>query len=699
PLLMMAIRGMDYVIHRRILDEETVDEIGAKFESNIPLSEKVKRALRCSVPRLKKCLLQRFPLIKWLPHYPIRETAIGDLISGINGGIMQIPLSIAYAMIAAVPPVFGLYAAFYPMLVYFIFGTSHHLIIGGYTVLALMMRGLGDRLAPDSDFMIWDNETNSSVVDTVSQDAKRVQVVVAVTLLSGLFQILLGLVQFGVMVTYLSEPLVRGYTTGATFHIFMSQFGNIFGVTYVRHNGPLMLPKNFIEFLFVLHVTHIPTLVVFVVAMVGLVVAKRVSEFLSKKLPVPVPVELLAVIISTLVSWKLNLNESYKIAVVGNIPSGLQPPSLPPTSLIGEVIGDAFAMAVVGYGMAISLGQVFALKHGYKVDSNQELIALGLSNAVGGLFQSIAISGSIPRSLVNESTGGKSQVLAGAVSAIVILIALFSIGSLLSDLPKAVLAAIIFVNVTGTLKQFHDIPALWKTSKVDMFIWLATFIFILLLNPDLGLPAAIGFSMLTVIFRTQRPKYSLLGQVQGTDIYRPFENYSQAVPGIVIFRSSATLYFANADMYKNALSKKSGLDVHKILATKKKQEAKRQKLQKENAKRTNGEGKEEGGSEHVGFIIFLIIIHSEPPVFSSFCVAFCVLFQIYRDYGKIGIEVLLAGCQTGVMDQLKIGGYFSDKVTKSCVFSTIHDAVLYCQPVRRTAEVILWNFVCTQFKK
>uniref|UniRef100_A0A3P8V1E5 Solute carrier family 26 member 6 n=1 Tax=Cynoglossus semilaevis TaxID=244447 RepID=A0A3P8V1E5_CYNSE len=407
--------------------------------------------LRCSVPRLKKCLLQRFPLIKWLPHYPIRETAIGDLISGINGGIMQIPLSIAYAMIAAVPPVFGLYAAFYPMLVYFIFGTSHHLIIGGYTVLALMMRGLGDRLAPDSDFMIWDNETNSSVVDTVSQDAKRVQVVVAVTLLSGLFQILLGLVQFGVMVTYLSEPLVRGYTTGATFHIFMSQFGNIFGVTYVRHNGPLMLPKvskntttntNTKE-----NTNSWYCYLLFVVAMVGLVVAKRVSEFLSKKLPVPVPVELLAVrvIISTLVSWKLNLNESYKIAVVGNIPSGLQPPSLPPTSLIGEVIGDAFAMAVVGYGMAISLGQVFALKHGYKVDSNQELIALGLSNAVGGLFQSIAISGSIPRSLVNESTGGKSQ-----------------------------------------------------------FIWLATFIFILLLNPDLGLPAAIGFSMLTVIFRTQR---------------------------------------------------------------------------------------------------------------------------------------------------------------------------------------------------
>uniref|UniRef100_A0A3P8V3P3 Solute carrier family 26 member 6 n=1 Tax=Cynoglossus semilaevis TaxID=244447 RepID=A0A3P8V3P3_CYNSE len=695
---MMAIRGMDYVIHRRILDEETVDEIGAKFESNIPLSEKVKRALRCSVPRLKKCLLQRFPLIKWLPHYPIRETAIGDLISGINGGIMQIPLSIAYAMIAAVPPVFGLYAAFYPMLVYFIFGTSHHLIIGGYTVLALMMRGLGDRLAPDSDFMIWDNETNSSVVDTVSQDAKRVQVVVAVTLLSGLFQILLGLVQFGVMVTYLSEPLVRGYTTGATFHIFMSQFGNIFGVTYVRHNGPLMLPKNFIEFLFVLHVTHIPTLVVFVVAMVGLVVAKRVSEFLSKKLPVPVPVELLAVIISTLVSWKLNLNESYKIAVVGNIPSGLQPPSLPPTSLIGEVIGDAFAMAVVGYGMAISLGQVFALKHGYKVDSNQELIALGLSNAVGGLFQSIAISGSIPRSLVNESTGGKSQVLAGAVSAIVILIALFSIGSLLSDLPKAVLAAIIFVNVTGTLKQFHDIPALWKTSKVDMFIWLATFIFILLLNPDLGLPAAIGFSMLTVIFRTQRPKYSLLGQVQGTDIYRPFENYSQvkAVPGIVIFRSSATLYFANADMYKNALSKKSGLDVHKILATKKKQEAKRQKLQKENAKRTNGEGKEEGGviidvdPEPFPSIPRAIILDLSPVNFLD-TVGVKALQNIYRDYGKIGIEVLLAGCQTGVMDQLKIGGYFSDKVTKSCVFSTIHDAVLYCQPVRRTAEVILWS--------
>ncbi|KAK9515598.1 hypothetical protein VZT92_026231 [Zoarces viviparus] len=696
-------RRMGYSVHREILDEEAVDELAKKSDSKPSLSEKIKKSMRCSGPRLKSCLLGSVPVVSWLPRYSIRENALGDLISGISVGIMHLPQGMAYALLASVPAVFGLYSSFYPVLVYFIFGTSKHISIGTFAVLSVMIGGVTERLAPDSDFMTWDNVTNRSVVDVIPRDAERVRVAAAVTFLSGLFQILLGLVQFGFVVTYLSEPLVRGYTTGAAIHVIVSQLKYTFGISPVRHGGPLSLIYTVLEICYLLPKTNIGTLVVSIVAIIGLILVKELNSYLSKKLPVPIPVELLGIVIATVISWQVNLAGRYRVDVVGLIPSGLQPPVLPTASLFGQVIGDAFAIAVVGYGIAISLGRIFALKYGYKVDSNQELIALGLSNSVGGIFQCFATSCSMSRTMVQESTGGKTQV-AGALSAIVILFITLWIGTLFEDLPKAVLAAIIFVNLQGMMKQFMDIPVLWRSNKIDMMIWVVTFILTLLLNPDLGLAAAIGFSMLTVIFRTQLPKYSILGQVPNTDIYRPLEDYEQLkqVPGILIFRSSATLYFANAEMYQEALGEKSGIDITKLLSAKKKLEAKRKRQEKKNAKeaaKRNSVDVEGGPEKEEQREIAIIEMDAEPdpslpraiildlsPVNFLDTVGVKTLRSIQRDYGEICIEVVLAGCLTGVVDNLQTGGFFSEKVTKSCLFSTVHDAVLHCQSARTHSQ-------------
>ncbi|XP_041858946.1 solute carrier family 26 member 6 isoform X2 [Melanotaenia boesemani] len=698
-------RRMNYRVHREILDEGEMDVMAQKTDSKTSVCEKMKKSIRCSGPKLKRCLLQSVPILSWLPRYPFKEYALGDLISGISVGIMQLPQGMAYALLASVSPVFGLYSSFYPVLIYFIFGTSQHISVGTYAVMSVMIGGVADRVAPDSNFMIWDNVTNSSIVDIAARDAERLQVAAAVTFLSGLFQILLGLVHFGFVVTYLSEPLVRGYTTAAAIHVIVSQLKYTFGISPVRYSGPLSLIYTVVELCALLPQTNIGTLVVSIVTTVGLILAKELNTFLNKKLPIPLPMELFAIIIATIISWQVDLQGKYKVDIVGKIPSGLQPPVAPDVSLFGQVIGDAFALSVVGYGIAISLGRIFAIKYGYKVDSNQELIALGLSNAIGGIFQCFAISCSMSRSMVQESTGGKTQV-AGAISAIVILFITLWIGKLFEDLPKAVLAAIIYVNLHGMMKQFMDIPALWKSNKTDMIIWLATFILTILFNPDLGLAAAIAFSMLTVIFRTQVPKYSLLGQVPDTDIYKPMEDYDQAkqVPGILIFRSSATLYFANAEMYQEALGKKSGIDIMKFLSAKKKLEAKRKRHEKKNAKKAKKElqlnGEEMGEPKwDQQRDIAVIDVDAEPdpslpraiildlsPVNFLDTVGVKALRSIQRDYGEIGIEVVLAGCQTCVVDNLQTGGFFKDKVTKSCLFITVHDAVLYCQSSRAESQ-------------
>ncbi|XP_061689043.1 solute carrier family 26 member 6 isoform X2 [Syngnathoides biaculeatus] len=605
---------------------------------------------------------------------------------------MQLPQGMAYALLAGVPPVFGLYSSFYPVLIYFIFGTSQHISIGTFAVISVMLGGVTERLAPDSNFTVWDDVTNMSVLDVVGRDAERMRVATAVTFLTGLFQILLGLVHFGFMATYLSEPLVRGYTTGAAIHVIVSQLKYTFGISPSRYSGPLSLIYTVLKICYLIPHLNVGTLVVSIVAIVSLILGKELNSYLSKKIPVPIPVELLGVTIGTLVSWQVNLQEEYKVDVVGKIPSGLQPPIFPSASLFGQVIGDAFALAVVGYGIAISLGRIFALKYGYKVDSNQELIALGLSNSIGSMFQCIVVSCSMSRSLVQESAGGKTQVSA-AVSAIVILFTTLWIGALFEHLPKAMLAAIIYVNLHGMMKQFMDIPALWRSNKTDMVVWVATFLLTLLLNPDLGLAAAIGFAMLTVIFRTQLPKYSTLGQVPNTEIYKPLEDNNQVrdVPGILIFRSSATLYFANAEMYQDALGRKSGFDITKILSAKKKLEAKRKKCDKKKAQNAakggalNMEEEKDVATIQMGFardpsMPRSIILDLSPVNFLD-TVGVKTLRGIVKDYGEIGVEVLLACCQTCVVDNLQKGGFFNDKVTMSRLFSTVHHAVLHCQSV------------------
>uniref|UniRef100_A0AAX7SW58 SLC26A/SulP transporter domain-containing protein n=1 Tax=Astatotilapia calliptera TaxID=8154 RepID=A0AAX7SW58_ASTCA len=596
-------RRMSYSVHREVLDEEAMDEMGQKSVSKTSLREKVKKSVRCSGHQMKSCLLGTVPILSWLPRYPIRENALGDLISGISVGIMQLPQGMAYALLASVPPVFGLYSSFYPVLIYFIFGTSKHISVGTYAVMSVMIGGVTERLAPDSKFMTWDNVTNTSIIDTVARDDERVRVAAAVTFVSGLFQILLGLVQFGFVVTYLSEPLVRGYTTGAAIHVIVSQLKYTFGVNPVRHNGPLSLIYTVLEICYLLPQSNIGTLVTSVITILGLIAAKELNAFLGKKIPVPIPVELIAIVIATVISWQFYLQQEYGVDVVGVIPSGLQPPVFPDTSVFGQVIGDGFALSVVGYGIAISLGRIFALKYGYKVDSNQELVALGLSNSIGGIFQCFTVSCSMSRTMVQESAGGKTQV-AGALSAVVILFITLWIGSLFEDLPKAVLAAIIHVNLHSMMKQFLDIPALWKTNRVDMLVWVATFILTLLLNPDIGLAASIGFSLLTVIFRTQLQ-----------------------VPGILIFHLvsfsalHAPLCASISCFYSIAFLPTPTCSITHFIF-----------LQL---------------SSHVSFCVFIS---------ASLCV-----------------------CLGGVVDNLQTAGFFNDKVTKSCLFTTVHDAVLYCQ--------------------
>uniref|UniRef100_A0A8C7UYT9 Solute carrier family 26 member 6, like 1 n=1 Tax=Oncorhynchus mykiss TaxID=8022 RepID=A0A8C7UYT9_ONCMY len=665
---------------------------------------------RCTVPRLKRSVVGCLPVLYWLPRYSIWDYGMPDLISGISVGIMHLPQGMAYALLASLPPVFGLYTSLYPALVYFFFGTSRHISIGTFAVLSIMVGSVTERLAPDRNFLVMLNGTNLTEVNITARDSYRVQVAAATTVLGGLIQVVLGLVKFGFVGTYLSEPLVRAYTTAAAAHAVVAVIAQLFGLSTTRFSGPLSLVYTLVEVCSKLPQTHLPTLAVSGVSMVFLIAAKEINSAISARLPVPIPVELITIVAATVISSYTHLNGNYTISVVGEIPSGL-----PDASLFKEVMGDAFALAIVGYAISISLGKTFALKHGYKVDSNQELVALGLSNAVGGFFQCYAVCSSMSRSLIQESTGGKTQ-MAGMASAVIVLVTVLKLGPLFQELPKAVLAAIVFVNLKGMFKQYYDIITLWRSSKVDLVVWLVTWVSTLLFNLDMGLGASITFAVLTVIFRTQLPKYSVLGHVPGTELYLDMETHRE-VPGITIFHSSATVYFANADLYLEALKGKSGLDISKMIIYKRRQEAKQRRRDKRAERRARREAKRQGSKDpdcatlgavselqdgdtttlgsssedtlsreldkvSLGSLgkwtwdIHSIILDLSTANFID-TVAIKTMRNIFHDFGEIDVTVYMAGCQMSVVEQLELGGFFSESITKGRLFATVHDAVLH----------------------
>uniref|UniRef100_A0A8C5SFQ6 Solute carrier family 26 member 5 n=1 Tax=Laticauda laticaudata TaxID=8630 RepID=A0A8C5SFQ6_LATLA len=703
-----------YHVERQVYNQGILHEqLHMKDKTSRSLHQKIAHALRCSSKKAKSVLYSFFPILTWLPQYPVKEYLMGDLISGISTGVMQLPQGLAYASLAAVPPVFGLYSSFYPVFLYTFFGTSRHISIGTFAVISLMIGGVAVREAPDELFEVMGtNSTNG----TDARDAMRVKVAVAVTLLSGIIQLCLGLLRFGFVAIYLTEPLVRGFTTAAAVHVFTSQLKYLLGINIKRFSGPLSVLYSLIAVFSNITKTNMATLVVGLICIVLLLSGKEINDRFKKRLVVPIPLEIIVVVIGTGVSAGMNLAKTYDVDIVGNIPSGLIRPQIPDIGLITVVFVDAIAIALVGFSMTISMAKIFALKHGYTVDGNQELIALGICNSTGSFFQTFAITCSMSRSLVQEGTGGKTQI-AGTLSSIMVFLVIIAIGYLFAPLPQTVLAAIVMVNLKGMFKQFGDIVHFWRTSKIELAIWIVAFLASVFLGLDYGLLTSITFAVITIVYRTQSPQYRILGPIHNSDIYCDVELYEEVkeCPGIKIFQANAPLYFANSELFTSALKRKTGVDPRKILAAKKKaqkrhaKELKRLDEQQKKAvlKMTNdvdhsmkhevmqdevslngkfsAEATPQDSSpeelEHFvipGSNVHSIILDFSPVNFVD-SVGAKALQSIIKEYEEIGISIYITACNGSVMDNLSGLRFFEKASLRDLFFPSVHDAVLTSQ--------------------
>ncbi|XP_038150166.1 LOW QUALITY PROTEIN: chloride anion exchanger-like [Cyprinodon tularosa] len=705
----MVTSRKQYVVSRPVYSEDSLAEDHEKIQrKHKALTAHVKEYLTCDAKRAKAAVLSALPVIGWMRSYRVREWLLGDVVSGVSTGLVAIMQGLAFSLLASLPPSYGLYTAFFPVLTYFFLGTSRHISVGPFPVLSLMVGAVVTRLVPDEGA-----HANITDFEGLTQDQRRVLVASSMTFLMGIFQLAMGVLQVGFIVVYLSETLVSGFTTAAAVHILVSQLKFVFGLTVPGISGPLSIIYTLEKIFVQITSTNICDLVMSIVIMVVVFIVKELNDRYKAKLPFPIPIEVIMTVIACGISYKLNFEDRYKVDVVGKMVSGYESPIAPSVEVFQESAVEAFPVAIVGFAVAFSVAKVYSIKHDYPIDGNQELIAFGVSNIFGAAFSSFAASTSLSRTAVQESSGGKTQT-AGLISAIIVMIVTLALGFLLAPLPKSVLGALVIVNLKGMLMQLREIPYLWRRDKPECVVWVATCLGAILLGLDLGLALGLGVELLSVVFRAQFPRCSILANLPGTDLYRDQKDYLQVFQpkGVKIFRIPSPIFFANIEFLRSKLVEAVGFSPQRVL---RKRERALRKIKATFQKRdptitekaledscwttpdemcANTEEMDPPcDPKDVSFQINMnadlppginfprVDLHSLILDFSAVSFldisAMKGLKTALKEFIRIDVDVYIVSCDALILEKLHSCMFFDDEIQTSMFFPTLHDAMLH----------------------
>ncbi|MEO9892268.1 solute carrier family 26 protein [Aurantibacter sp.] len=472
--------------------------------------------------------MQKFlPFLKWVPTYSWAFLK-KDIFAGLTVAIILIPQAMAYAMIAGLPPVYGLYASLFPLFIYTFLGTSRQLAIGPVAMDSLLVAASLGALA-------------------INGIENYIAMAIFLAFLVGSIQLLLGVFRMGFLVNFLSKPVISGFTSGAALIIIFSQVKHILGTDVENSPQFFELVGNVFS---KIDQTNIYDLVIGLSAIILIVLLKKWNK--------RIPAILLAVVVGVLLVYSLHLDVN-GIKIVGAIPTGLPSFNIPQISFenIISMWPIALTIALVGYLEAISIGTALEEKNNdNNLDANQELVAIGASNLVGSFFQSYPVTASFSRSAISGEAGGKTN-LSGFFTMILVVVTLFFLAPLFYYLPKAVLGAIIMVSVFGLLNVSYP-KRLWKNRKDEFLVLFLTFLITLFIGIPQGILAGVLFSLLVMVYRTSKPHFAELGNIKNSDYYKNIDRFGEEIivrDDLLIVRFDSQLYFGNKKYFREELFK------------------------------------------------------------------------------------------------------------------------------------------------
>ncbi|OWK52852.1 Pendrin [Lonchura striata] len=654
-----------YVVARPIYSEPGFQEENERRPPLPPtLRERAQAACRCSRKRAFQLAKSFLPILEWLPNYRVKEWLISDIISGLSTGLVAT-------------------------------------LQGPFPVVSLMVGSVVLSMAPDENFLIEGSNTTGTnvtgaLIDTESRDAQRVLIASTLTFLVGILQVIFGVLQIGFIVRYLADPLVGGFTTAAAFQVLVSQLKIVLNVSTKNYNGVLSIIYTLVETFEKIGTTNIADLIAGLLTIFVCMVVKEINDRFKHKIPIPIPVEVIVTIVATGISYATDLEKKYNAGIVKSIPRGFLPPEPPNVSLFSQMIAASFSIAIVAYAIAVSVGKVYATKYDYAIDGNQvciskivykhmtarahfelqhypiifqEFIAFGFSNIFSGAFSCFVATTALSRTAVQESTGGKTQVMTS--------------------------------SYYGCAEM----------------IWVFTCIASIILGLDLGLLAGLLFGLLTVVLRVQFPSWGGFGNIPGTDIYKKVKDYKNVIEpeGVKILKFSSPIFYANIDGLKSSLKSTVGFDAVKVYNKRLKALRKIQKLIKKGKLKATKNGIiSEPGINNEAFetdeepednpdlqvptkeVEIQVDWNSELPVKVNIpkvpihslildfgavtfldIVAVRSIKTIIKEFERIDVRVYFASYQDNLISQLERGAFFDDTVRKDIFFLTVHDAVLY----------------------
>jgi SulP family sulfate permease len=474
---------------------------------------------------MHKLLYRVLPFLAWRNFYSA-ATFRGDLLAGLTVAVVLIPQAMAYAMLAGLPPVYGLYAGAITPMIAGLWGSLRQLATGPIAIMSLLVL---TTLTPYAE----------------PGSAEFIRLAVLLSFLVGAVYLLVGVFRMGQVMTFISHSAVRGFTAAAALIIISTQLPNFLGITVSRHE--FILPM-LIEIARTLPAFHWPT------ALIGIFTFAVIYGL--KHYQPRVPASLLALVVTCVVVWFFELHES-GIAIIGEIPGGLPAFQLPVLdfAIVSSLIGPAVVMALVSFAETYSVGKAVSEDTRQKVDVNQEFVGQGVANVVGSFFQCYPVSGSFSRTAINFGAGAKSGV-SSVVTSLLVIVSLLFLTPVFRYIPKAALAALV---ISAVLILFHprQVFELWKQNRNDGIVAVTVFVLALVAKPDYALLIGVMISLILFLWKTMHPRIVRETRDPERELFVNADLFRKpSCPQILHLRSDNVIYFANAEYTINHIMKR-----------------------------------------------------------------------------------------------------------------------------------------------